>query len=183
MISSSFIPIRHLRFVQRSDLGMTLVEMIIAMMMLVSFGTVFVAFSEFTSQFMREAESSLPGSQGLLVDHHDLQMAMDQMVEVLSQPGLSSSDLQAIEQKGCVYDPMSGSLDDMSSGWGLPGKSLFVPPGYKFCLRSTSLSEASIGSLQNGAKPAIYFIQALPDEVSAASLPTRRIFCRPKPFC
>ena len=29
----------------------------------------------------------------------------------------------------------------------------------------------------------IYLLQALPEQLSSASLPTRRLFCRPRPFC
>ena len=35
----------------------------------------------------------------------------------------------------------------------------------------------------DGAKPGIYLLQALPERLSATSLPTRRLFCRPRPFC
>lgn len=163
---------------------MSLLELLIAVMMLVIFGSTYAAVAEFTTKFMRESDEVLPGSNGLLVDQHDLQIAMDQLAETLSQPGWLLADLELIQKKGCVYDPMGGSPDVSSPGWGLPGRGLTVPPGYKFCLRSTSLAEPqSIDQLLAGAKPGIYVIQALPDRVSAAALPARRIFCRPKPFC
>lgn len=34
-----------------------------------------------------------------------------------------------------------------------------------------------------GAKPGIYLLQALPERLNASTLPTRRLFCRPRPFC
>ena len=164
--------------------GMTLVEVIIALAMLVVFGSAFVAVTEFTSRFMRESEDGLPGSQGLLIDQHALQVVMDELVNVLNQPGLSHQDLLRVEGKGCVFDPMSGDLASVSGSWGLPGPAVDVPTGYRFCLHSTSLTESPIENLlaQNG-KPGIYLIQALPESISAASLPARRLFCRPKPFC
>ena len=33
------------------------------------------------------------------------------------------------------------------------------------------------------AKPGIYFLLALPKEVSVNALPMRKIFCRPQPYC
>lgn len=164
--------------------GMTLVEVIVALLMLVAFGSAFVAVTEFTSRFMRESEGGLSGSQGLLVDQHVLQVAMDQLVDILQQPGLTLQDLQRIEKKGCVFDPISGNLDAESGSWGLPGAAITAPPGYQFCLHSTSLAESSMENLLNqSGKPGIYVIQALPEASSAASLPARRLFCRPKPFC
>ena len=167
------------------DQGMSLIEAIIAMMLLVAFLGVFVAVTEFTSRFMRQSESGLPGSQGVLVDQHALQLAMDQLAEILTQPAFTIADLRLIQSKGCVDDPTSGSMDDATTpGWGLPGRVLKVPSGYKFCLRFTSMTEPSTtADLLAGAKPGIYVIQAIPNEITAASVPARRLFCRPKPFC
>ena len=164
--------------VRSAELGMTLLEVMLAMLMLVAFTGVFVAVTEFTSRFMRESEEVLPGSQGLLVDQHALQMAMDRWADVLAQPGFSMADIQAITQKPCSYNPV---VD-----WDIPGESSFTPPGYRFCLQATSLAESALDDLlakRQGAKPGIYVIQALPEEVSGAALPARRLFCRPKPFC
>ena len=166
------------------DEGMTLVELIVALLMLVAFGSAFIAVTEFTSRFIRESEDGLPGTQGLLIDHHQLQVVMDQLVDVLNQPGITLSDMMRIQRKGCVFDPMSGDLDVETGSWGLPGPRLVLPPGYQFCLYSTSLPESSIEDLlQNSGKPGIYLIKAKPETVSAAALPARRLFCRPKPFC
>lgn len=163
---------------------MSLVEVIIALMMLVAFGSTFIAVTEFTSRYMRESENGLPGSQGLLIEQHDLQVAMDQLVSVLEQPGLSRQDLEAIQSKGCTYDPRSGDMDSQAGSWGLPGPDVYLPPGYRLCLYSTSLPESTVESLlDQSGKPGIYLLQALPDSVSASALPARRLFCRPKPFC
>jgi len=166
-----------------AGLGMSLIEVIIAMMLLVAFFGVFVAVTEFTSRFMRESEAGVPGSQGALLDQQALQLAMDQLADVLAQPGLSLSDLRLIQSKGCVYDPMSGLPDATSKGWGLPGRALRSPDGYRFCLESTSLTEPPMAELLAGGKPGIYLIKAIPDQISAAAIPARRLFCRPKPFC
>ena len=166
------------------SLGMTLVEVVIAMSFLVVFGAIFVSTMSFLVRFFGEVDGQVASSQGLFVDHYKLQVSMDQITDVLSQPGLSLDDLQRIEKKGCAYDPMAGSLDSDEGGWGLPGKSPDSPQHYKFCLFSTPLAESSIESLINSAsKPGIYVIQAVPDELSIAALPVRRIFCRPRPFC
>ena len=169
----------HAVAVDQRQQGMTLVEMILAMLMLVAFGAVLVAATSFISRFMAQAQASFNTDKptGALVDQHQLQMAMDQIAETLAQSGFSKDDLMAImgdPQQACAYDPWQA--------WGLPGRPMPRRADYRFCLRSTSLSEPQLDSMPT-EKPGIYVIQALPDQLSASALPARRIFCRPKPFC
>jgi len=161
------------------QLGMTLVEMFLAMLMLVAFGAVLVAATAFISRFMAQAQASFNADEptGTLVDQHQLQMAMDQIAETLAQPGFRKEDLLEIirdPQQACAYDPWQA--------WGLPGRPMPRRADYRFCLRSTSLTEPQLDSMPS-EKPGIYVIQALPDQLSSSALPARRIFCRPKPFC
>ena len=176
---SRWMPSAH----PRGEQGMTLVEMIFAMMMLVAFGAVYVVATQFIARFMSQAQASFNKDEptGALIDQHQLQLAMDQMAGILSQPGFSKDELQSIladPKKACAFDPW---LE-----WGMPGKRMPVRADYRFCLRSTSLTEPALTSLLSSGvteKPGIYVIQALPSEVTASSLPARRLFCRPKPFC
>ena len=65
---------------------MTLLEMVIAMGMLVIFTSVVATVLSFTQQFFRQSERldgsdtllASIGSNGLLLDQHQLQLAMDQ---------------------------------------------------------------------------------------------------------
>jgi hypothetical protein len=164
----------------RCDQGMTLVEVMMAFMLLVAFMGVYVAVTEFTNRFLGDSEKVLPGSQGLLVDQYQLQTAMDRLADTLAQPGIEQSEIASIITSGCTYDPMGS--------WSLPGSKPELPPGYRICLRSTSLSESPTAQLLDRsafpkARPGIYVLQALPDEVSATTQQSRRLFCRPKPFC
>lgn len=165
--------------------GMTLVEMIIAMAMLVMFTTMVSTVLSFTQRFLRQAETvdgtdtllSSIGSHGLLVDQHHLQLAMDQLIAQLEQPGWSADELIAIARSAepCSYNPVVA--------WGLMGPVAVLPPRYRICLRTTSLAEPPIDDLLAGKPPGIYVLQALPDSVDAATLPSRQVFCRPRPFC
>ena len=62
--------------------------------------------------------------------------------------------------------------------------------GYAICLRSTSLTESALSDLvskskgnNSNAQPGLYFLLALPNDVSINGLPIRKLFCRPSPFC
>ena len=35
----------------------------------------------------------------------------------------------------------------------------------------------------SSATPGLYVLQALPTQLNASTLPVRRLFCRPRPFC
>ena len=62
--------------------GMTVLEMLVAMLMLVVFTGVVAMVMEFTFRFLGAAESGerneFEVSNGVLIDHHQLQLAMDQ---------------------------------------------------------------------------------------------------------
>ena len=166
--------------------GMTLVEMVIAMGMLVIFTAVVATVLSFTQQFFRQSERldgsdtllSNIGSNGLLVDQHELQLAMDALIAQLQQPAWSVDRLAAIvndPSRQCSYNPVVS--------WGMMGPALSLPPRYRICLRATSLTEPSVEQLLAGDPPGIYVLQALPDQLDASTLPSRQLFCRPRPFC
>ena len=166
--------------------GMTLLEMIVAMAMLVVFTGVVVLVMQFTLRFFADAESegnALEVSNGVLIDHQEIQIAMDHLVEVLSQPGidvdvfaLNLNDPGVNLQEDCVLNPVKE--------WELPMSEVSLPSGYRMCLWRTT--EAETRSIQNSVltvNPGLYLLQALPEQLNPTSLPARRLFCRPRPFC
>ena len=162
--------------------GMTLLESLLAISMLTVFTGVVAMVMQFTLRFFDEAESVVQNvskrSNGVLIDHQQLHIAMDSLVEVLGQPGISLKDI-AYSQK---VKPIIACTDQPVKEWGLgvftdkDKIDNLLPPGYKLCVWETALSE-------NVPVPHIYLLQALPQEISASSLPTRRLFCRPSPYC
>jgi hypothetical protein len=196
---------------------MTLLESLVATIMLVVFTGVVALVMQFTLRFFNVAESGdrneFDVSNGVLIDHQQIQMAMDDLVEVLSQPGISLERLNGQERCSADDPPSSctactdnfdescrpqiafdsGSEPQLAcpaarpaTQWGLPMPEVSLPPSYRLCLWKTTAVESSITNLledRAGAKPGIYLLQALPESMSSASLPTRRLFCRPRPFC
>ena len=199
------------------QLGMTLLESLVAIVMLVIFTSVVTLVMQFTLRFFGAAESGdrneFEVSNGVLIDHQQIQMAMDDLVEVLSQPGISLERLSGRERCSADDPPSScaACTDDFDescrpqiafdagsepqlacpaarpvSQWGLPMPEVSLPPGYRLCIWKTTAVESPIANLLEdsaGAKPGLYLLQALPEALSSASLPTRRLFCRPRPFC
>ena len=161
---------------------MTVLELMLAIVMLVVFTGVVVMVMQFTLRFFSAAESGsqnkLGASDGVLIDHGKLHIAMDALVEVLSQPGVSMKGIAFAQSD----QPNEVCKDDPVSQWGLEMLmdereiADLLPPGYRLCLLKTTEQETA-------SSPGIYLLQALPEQLSASSLPTRRLFCRPRPLC
>ena len=194
------LPITLVRPRSSLERGMTLLEVLVAILMLTVFTGVVAVVMEFTFRFLGEAESGEKNefevSNGVLIDHQEIQIVMDQLVEVLSQPGISKErldgDLEGAAQ--IAFDPPNQAVapsEDCAKGipvqkWGLPMPEVVIPPGYWLCLWTTTERESDMSELladADGAQPGIYLLQALPEQVDPATLPTRRLFCRPRPFC
>ena len=186
---------------QKTAAGMTLLEILLAVIMLSMFTGVVATVMEFTYRFMGEAEpgAGSPGGQvkdGVLIDHQKIHLVMDQLVDILQQPGISKERLDGT-LKG--FDKIAFDLTtkpgeactgtNPTRAWRLPnsGSPLTLPEGYKLCLWKTSQTEPSLNFLldpkNKNPKGGIYILQALPDQLKASALPVRRMFCRPRPFC
>lgn len=186
---------RHYRSIEG---GMTLLEMLVSILMLVVFTSSVAMVMEFTLLFLDDSESGEvvegKSSNGVLIDHQEIQLVMDQLVNILSQPGISKDRLDG-EEVGKAQIAFDSNEDDpqdvcpMSDPvmqWGLPIPPIILPPGYRLCLWTTTEVESSLPDLlanKIDAKPGVYLLQALPESLSAGTLPTRRLFCRPRPFC
>jgi len=192
---------------------MTQIEALIAIIMLAVFTGIVALVMQFTLRFFAASESGerneFEVSNGVLIDHQQIQIAMDGLVEVLSQPGISLERLKGQARCSASAPPSScaACTDDFNESclpqiafdpssdpelacppalpvtqWGLPMSDVSLPPGYRLCLWTTTAVERSMLAGDNDPQ-GIYLLQALPEQLSSASLPTRRLFCRPRPFC
>ena len=163
--------------------GMTLPELVLAVLMLTAFTAVTVLVTEFTSRFFQplneEAKEEFITSNkelsDILNDHSQINSAFDSIIEILSEPGIDRNFILNLE---CTSLP---SLE-----WGIPSiDTKAIPKSYKICIKPTSLSESNYSQLANAeGKPGIYILYSKPENgVSVNATPVRRIFCRPKPFC
>ena len=140
--------------------GMTLLESLVAIIMLVVFTGVVALVMQFTLRFFSAAESGdrneFEVSNGVLIDHQQIQMVMDDLVELLSQPGISLERLKGLERCSADDPPSScaACTDDFDEScrpqiafdsgsdpqlacpaarpvtqWGLPMPEVSLPPG------------------------------------------------------
>ena len=177
--------------------GMTLVEMIISITLLSLFFTAYSGFVEISSRFNNKEKADLNNSNGLLIDHHYLFITLEKYSNFLSQAGITKNDINTIKEKQTGTLPKGCSLSP-NIDWELPLEqkpitgSNWQPSnaGYAICLKSSSIIESSLSDLvsksqgiSSNSQPGLYFLLALPNEVTIDKLPVRKLFCRPHPFC
>ena len=178
--------LRCSKSVKASQGGMTLLELLIAVLMLMTFTSVVVMVMEFSLRFLgdidlTEEEMNDPdaNANGVLIDHAEARYSMDKLVQVLSQPRVSKAELTNIFSGAnrCSSNPITDwSLPAMLKIDPMSMPKVYSPPlGYEFCLSSI---------LHSSGNTDIYMLQALPkDPPDLSRLPVRRLFCRPRPFC
>ena len=163
--------------------GMTLPELVLAILMLTAFTGITVMVTTFTSRFFQplneeakeEYISSNKELSDMFNDHSQINSAFDSIIEILSEAGID---------KNFILNLKCTSLPSLE--WSIPSiDSNAIPTSYKICIKPTTLSESNYSELANAeGKPGIYILYAKPENgVTINATPVRRIFCRPKPFC
>jgi len=169
--------------------GMTLPELVMAIIMLTAFTGVFVIVARFTANFLQPInvdgernfefakENSIKENEmnDLLNDHFQINVAFDSIVSILSQPGVERAFLLKLKCTSLPY------ID-----WKIPSiNEKAIPKNYSVCIKPTLLPESSYMDLNAlKGRPGIYIIYSKPNNgITYNSTPVRRIFCRPKPFC
>ena len=191
-----------------SSSGMSVLELLLAVTMMMVFTGVVAAVMEVSLRFMGEAECPVDVNgvsrcndestetedvaNGVVIDRLRIEALFDQMEPVLVQPGIHRSRIDSIS--GTLGDAPSDvcTSDGSTSVWTSIDKLpelpvLNFPRGYHLCLWKTATQEASMEQLldtaNSSATPGLYVLQALPTQLNAATLPVRRLICRPQPFC
>ena len=92
---------------------MTLIEVLLALIMLTVFTGVVAMVMQFTLRFFTAAESGEQNefevSNGVLIDHQKIHIAIDALVEVLSQPGISLERLEG-QERCSIDDPTTSCV-------------------------------------------------------------------------
>ena len=162
-----------------NNLGMTLAEVSLGMMVIVIFMSVFSLVAKYYQKYIKLNFGLDNNQKSILQNESTILKSMDKWSQILAQPSYSKKYINSIS---CSYPPNDGS-----NLWDLPGqREEGLPTGYKYCIFSTSLAESDLSDLikeEKNAQPGIYFLYAIPDSISTNAKPIRRIMCRPITFC
>jgi len=173
----------------KKDLGMTIPELVMATLMLTAFTSVFIVVARFTANFLQpinvEGERNFELAKDISIqenempdilnDHYQINVAIDSIISILSQPGIDKSFILDLKCTSLPY-----------TEWKIPAiNEKAIPKNYSICVKPTLLPESSYMDLNAGqGKPGIYIIYSKPNNgITYNATPVRRIFCRPKPFC
>jgi prepilin-type N-terminal cleavage/methylation domain-containing protein len=187
---SVFVQINKFATRSSGQSGMTLFELVIAIAMLAIFMLNATAAMQYFIQYYlgsNNFKESTGQQRSRLTDQAYLQMNLDYFSDLLAQPGFSNQELIGLSgPKNCSSNPFLGWKLPGDSNSNKPGpptgassdlqesqKSLY-PPGYSYCLMPTSLVSTDTS---------IWILYAKPDSPSMTTIASRRIFCRPKPWC
>ena len=109
----------------------------------------------------------------VLQDHLTINKSIDKIIDLFSQPGIDRSYLFSLP---CTSLP--------KEEWDIQSLESNFPNNYELCIEP-AFPEKSYQILQKlEERPGIYILYAKPiSGITFNSLPVRRIFCRPKPFC
>ena len=159
--------------------GMTLPEVSLALMVLVIFASLISLAAKFLQGSLKKSFSLNEEKSSWIKSEHTILNSMNKWDQILSQPSIAK---EKIESFGCKFTPKN-----KESIWGLPGESdNHLPKNYKYCIFPTILGESNLEDLiesNSNAKPGIYFIYAIPNNLSPTSKPLRKLICRPITFC
>ena len=159
--------------------GMSLPEVSLALMVLVIFASLISLSAKFLQGSLKKSFLLDSDKNSWIRNEHEILKAMDKWEQILSQPSIAK---EKIESLGCKFIPKDKALI-----WGLPGETdRNLPINYKYCVFTTIFGESNLEDLiqsKPNAKPGIYFIYAIPSEVSPSAKPLRKLFCRPITFC
>jgi len=155
---------------QKNNEGMTFPELILAFLMLTAFTGVTVIVTQYTSTFLKKVNDN----SDVVNDFVQLNFAFDSIIEILSEPGINKNEISDFT---CTNVP--------SEDWTIPSvDDKAIPDSYEICLDEI-LFEDDLEQLisDEDANPGIYILYSKIKKQSISTIPVRRIFCRPKPFC
>ncbi len=165
-------------FIKKTNKGMTIAEVMLAMMVMVIFMTIFSLFAKYFNSNMKITNTNKV-QDNFTQDQNRILKSIDQLAEILSQPSYSKDFILSLK---CTYQGITEK-----GIWNLPlSKDFNIPNNYKVCIKKTSFTEGDINQLiekTENVKPGIYFLYAIPDKITPKTKPLRRIFCRPITFC
>jgi len=158
--------------------GMALIELVLSLIFLVSFGLIIASTSSFLNKLLKSNNFNFQKTD-YQSEINLVKKRMKEWANILSQPSYSKEE---INNMNCSYLPRSPKTI-----WNIPHKPVSFPSRkYQYCISSTSIVESDLKELISGnrnANPGIYILYAKPDIKSSYFPFIRIIFCRPRVFC
>jgi len=158
----------------RQSSGMTLLEVLIAVLLFAVFSGTFLMVTEMISQLL-PAEQAPAGEQsckGPALEESCVNIAFDAMV-----PYLEKSDPPRVDIDGDYASPnqlVFAGINDLQLAW---------PDAYQLEIHQWKELPQTAASDGQASKPGLYLLQATPVSPAFWRKPIQRLFCRPYHRC
>lgn len=179
---------------RRQAEGMTMIEVLIAILLFAVFSGIFVVVTEFTTSLSVADQPSAVGAEcmGSGEDRACIELYFDQLVDALeasTYPAGPGSELYNVSRALSGKNQCAMSPENLLAEL-LPGEkpALTWPKDYNVCLYAYegSLSVIQEDLSASPPRPGLYMLQANPSaslQASATRRPVQRLFCRPRYLC
>lgn len=160
--------------------GMTLIEVLIAVLLFAVFSGIFLTVTELMTSVMAayEAPEGAAECSGFGEDRACIELYFDELVKILE----SSAFPGKVSSLNCAADPIDLLAEDLVPKEVTHLRGYAWPANYEVCLNVYPGLIENVNALQ----PGLYLLQAQPVEDTpkeSALKPVQRIFCRPSYLC
>jgi prepilin-type N-terminal cleavage/methylation domain-containing protein len=179
---------------RRQAEGMTMIEVLIAILLFAVFSGIFVVVTEFATSLAVTDQPSAVGAEcmGSGEDRACIELYFDQLVDALeasTYPAAPGSELYDVSRGLSGKNQCSMSPESLLAEL-LPAEkpALTWPKDYNICLYAYdgSLSVIQEDLSASPPRPGLYMLQANPSpslQASSTRKPVQRLFCRPRYLC
>lgn len=160
--------------------GMTLLEVLIAVMLFAVFTGVMTMVTELMAAMMSSDQKTTAATEcgSPPLDRICIDLVLDDLTVTLQSPTFSVSNLQKSLLEECK--PTAGELLKLDFDQ-IPASSW--PTGYDFCIYSYGAKNSSFIEDLSAGRPGLYLLHAQPTSRSPLKQPVQRLVCRPRTLC
>lgn len=163
----------------RSDAGMTIIELLVAISLFATFMSIFVVVTQMLVTWIPETNSPSNENQcnGQGLETQCINAAFDRMVESLELAPYSDVDqlAKAVISDECWHHPKGPNIYNAGD---MPW-----PDSYRVCLVKDPGASETDPSLGGRELPGLYLLQASPVDDAHWRKPVQRLLCRPIHLC
>lgn len=155
--------------------GMTMLEVLIAILLFAVFTGVFVMVTELMAAMMSSDQSARSSGEcsSPPLDRACIEVVFDDLVDTLQE---STFSLEVLRESMHKCERSARQLFNLNYDQ-------FWPDDYEICIYDYGSENPAFAEDLNSRKPGLYLLQAQPKRPSPLKRPVQRLFCRPSAYC
>ncbi len=165
----------------KAQQGMTMLELMVAVMMLAVFMAGFIGITEFTSAITQGVAQDQSNSGIFLASDLVLARSLaDERLNKLAKELANVPDIN-IYEKNCLNSATTNGW--IGGSWFIRSQQLIK--GVDYAKKAGFIDQVCLYTIdpESGKQPGLYVIQAMPRKAGPLMQPLRVLFCRPQKYC